>query len=140
MVASTTADTNPDNAPPQLTVLYDGACPLCRREISVYQGLKPRHTDAPICFADVSDVALPLPQGTTREQLMSRFHVQDREGRLLSGAQAFLVLWAALPGWRWLAMLGRLPGAAWVMERAYRGFLRFRPSLQRWASRLDSPK
>ena len=38
-----------------------------------------------------------------------------------------------------LALAGRLPGAAWTMERAYRLFLRARPVLQRWASRLDHP-
>ena len=27
---------------PSLTVLYDGACPLCRREIGVCRGLRPR--------------------------------------------------------------------------------------------------
>ena len=117
-----------------LTVLYDGACPLCRREIGVYRGLKP---NTPVCFADVSDAALPLPPGTTRDQLLARFHVRSREGQLLSGAEAFLALWAALPGWRWLAMAGRLPGAVWVMERTYRLFLRWRPTLQRWAFRLD---
>jgi predicted DCC family thiol-disulfide oxidoreductase YuxK len=117
-----------------LTVLYDGACPLCRREIGVYRGLQP---NTPVCFADVSDAALPLPPGTTREQLLARFHVRSREGQLLSGAEAFLALWAALPGWRWLAMAGRLPGAVWVMERTYRLFLRWRPTLQRWAFRLD---
>ena len=117
-----------------LTVLYDGACPLCRREIGVYRGLQP---NTPVCFADVSDVALPLPPGTTREQLLARFHVRSRDGELLSGAQAFLALWAALPGWRWLALAGRLPGAAWTMERAYRLFLQWRPALQRWVFRLD---
>ena len=117
-----------------LTVLYDGACPLCRREIGVYRGLQP---NTPVCFADVSDVALPLPPGTTREQLLARFHVRSRNGELLSGAPAFLALWAALPGWRWLALAGRLPGAAWTMERTYRLFLRWRPALQRWAFRLD---
>jgi predicted DCC family thiol-disulfide oxidoreductase YuxK len=117
-----------------LTVLYDGACPLCRREIGVYRGLQP---NTPVCFADVSDAALPLPPGTTRDQLLARFHVRSREGQLLSGAEAFLALWAALPGWRWLALVGRLPGAAWVMERTYRLFLRWRPTLQRWAFRLD---
>jgi len=113
----------PGKASPPLTVLYDGACPLCRREIGIYRGLKPLRSDSPVCFADVSDAALPLPPGTTREQLLARFHVRGRDGELLSGARAFLALWAALPGWRWLAWAGRLPGAAWTMERTYRLFL-----------------
>ena len=126
-----------------LTVLYDGACPLCRREIGVYRRLQPLRPDSPVCFADVSDTAFSLPSalppGTTREQLLARFHVRDRDGALLSGAQAFLALWAALPGWRWLALAGRIPGAAWLMERGYRFFLRWRPVLQRWALRLERP-
>ena len=125
--------THPDDARP-ITVLYDGACPLCRREIGVYSGLKP---DVPVCFADVSDAAQPLPAGTTREQLLARFHVVGHDGQLLSGARAFLALWSVLPGWRWLARAGRLPGVAWAMEHAYRMFLPWRPMLQRWAARLD---
>ena len=122
-----------------LTVLYDGACPLCRREIGLYRSLQPLQADAPVCFADVSNAASPLPPGTTREQLLARFHVRSRDGQLLSGAQAFLALWAALPGWRWLALAGRLPGMAWVMEGGYRLFLHWRPMLQRWALRLERP-
>ena len=136
--------TEPVNEPvqesPALTVLYDGACPLCRREIGIYRGLQPLRPDSPVCFADVSDAALPLPLGTTLAQLLARFHVRERDGELLSGAQAFLALWAALPGWRWLALVGRLPGAAWGMERCYRLFLHCRPMLQRWAFRLDPPR
>ncbi len=127
------------NESPPLTVLYDGACPLCRREIRIYRGLQPLHSDSPVCFVDVSDAALLLPPGTTREQLLARFHVRGRDGRLRSGAQAFLELWAALPGWRWLALAGRLPGAAWAMELTYRLFLCWRPMLQRWAFRLEQP-
>ena len=129
-----------------LTVLYDGTCPLCRREIGIYRGLRPLGSQgfqSAVCFADVGDAAIPLPlalpTGTTRAQLLARFHVRGRDGELLSGAQAFLALWAALPGWRWLALAGRLPGAVWVMERFYRLFLRWRPTLQRWAARLDPP-
>lgn len=128
--------TDPVHEPPPLTVLYDGGCPLCRREIGVYRGLRP---NAPVCFADVSDPAVQLPSGTTREQLLARFHVRGSDGQLLSGAQAFLALWAALPGWRWLARVCRLPGAAWAMEHLYRFFQRWRPALQRWAARLDRP-
>lgn len=137
MVTPTRPDAGAEAQP--LTVLYDGACPLCRREIGVYRGLQPLQPDGPVCFVDVSDTTLPLPPGTTREQLLARFHVRGRDGQLLSGAQAFLALWAALPGWRWLALAGRLPGAAWVMERGYRLFLRWRPMLQRWAFRFDQP-
>ena len=127
---------DPINQAPTLTVLYDGACPLCRREIGVYRGLSP---NTPVCFADVNDPALPMPDDTTREQLLARFHVRNSDGQMLSGAQAFLALWAVLPGWRWLALIGRLPGAAWLLERLYRLFLRGRPTLQRWAARLDRP-
>ena len=125
--------------PPALTVLYDGACPLCRREISVYRDLKSLDPDAAVCYADISDAAVPLPPGTTRAQLLARFHVQRPDGQLLSGAQAFLALWTALPGWRWLARIGRVPGAVWLMERMYVFFLQWRPALQRWVRRLEPP-
>jgi 3-demethoxyubiquinol 3-hydroxylase len=116
-----------------LSVLYDGACPLCRREIALYRGLR---TEQAVHFVDVSGESA-LPPTTTREQLQARFHVQRADGTLISGADAFLTLWARLPGWRWLAWAGRLPGMAWLMERVYRLFLRWRPALQRLARRLD---
>ena len=124
----------PDGGTKPLTVLYDGACPLCSREIALYQRAQ---SNVPLCFADISDSGEALPPGTTREQLLKRFHVRSPDGQLLSGAEAFVRLWAALPGWRWLARTARLPGMLWLMERCYRLFLRCRPSLQRLASRLD---
>ncbi len=120
-----------------LTVLYDGSCPLCRREIGAYRTLTPLQ---PVAFADVGDPASALPElpaGTTREQLLARFHVRYADGRLDSGARAFLALWATLPGWRVLARLGALPGVPTVMELAYRAFLRVRPLLQRVAHGIE---
>ena len=119
-----------------LTVLYDGACPLCRREIGVYRDLTPTQ---PLEFRDISGPA-PAPQhqpptGMSQEDLLARFHVQHADGRLESGARAFIALWERLPYWRWLARLGRLPGMASLMEIAYRAFLRARPALQRWAGK-----
>jgi predicted DCC family thiol-disulfide oxidoreductase YuxK len=117
--------TEPVNEPPPLTVLYDGPCPLCRREIGIYSDRKPNTL---VCFVDVSDAAAAAA---------ARHYARSRVGELLSGAQAFLALWAVLPGWRWLARAGRLPGAAWAMARGYRLFLRWGPMLQGWASRLE---
>ncbi|MFO0512458.1 MAG: thiol-disulfide oxidoreductase DCC family protein [Gammaproteobacteria bacterium] len=128
--------TIPTVADDRLTVLYDGACPLCRREIGLYQGLTPAQ---PLGFCDISDPAAPLPAdlpaGTTRSGLLARFHVRHADGRLESGARAFIALWERLPYWRWFAVLGRLPGMATLMEIAYRGFLRVRPTMQRWAGK-----
>lgn len=122
--------------PDGLTVLYDGACPLCRREIGVYRGLTPTE---PLGFRDISDrsaaLPAPLPAGLSQADLLARFHVQHADGRIESGARAFIALWERLPYWRWLARLGRLPGMASLMEIAYRGFLRVRPTMQRWASK-----
>ncbi len=117
-----------------MTVWYDGACPLCRREIALYRDLP---ASVSLRFEDVSDAATALPEGISRSRLLSRFHVRQPDGRLLGGAQAFLAMWAVLPGWRWLARLGQAPGVAWMMEQAYRGFLRLRPALQRGALRWE---
>jgi demethoxyubiquinone hydroxylase (CLK1/Coq7/Cat5 family) len=118
-----------------LTVFYDGACPLCRREIDLYR----RQSGAEaLDFVDVN-AAPPgtLPQATTRAQLLSRLHVADADGRLLDGAAAFFALWQRLPAWRWLGRLGRLRLVVRVADGIYSGFLRVRPSLQRAARRLE---
>jgi predicted DCC family thiol-disulfide oxidoreductase YuxK len=94
----------------------------------------------PVDYVDVTDpssnMAAQLPEGLTREQLLARFHVRLGDGRIESGAQAFIELWSRLPYWRWLARLGRLPGVTPLLELAYRGFLRIRPAMQRIAGRF----
>jgi len=112
-----------------LTVMYDGSCPLCQREIGLYQSLTPLQ---PVAWLDVSTANLS-PE--TRHQFMARFHVQQSDGQLLSGAAAFVALWLNMPGWRWLGRLGRLPGVTPVLEMLYRGFLPIRPTLQKWVKK-----
>ena len=118
----------------EMTVYFDGGCPLCRREISAYRGLSALR---PVCFADISDPDLVPPAGIRPEELAARFHVRHADGRLVSGARAFLALWAALPGWRWLARMGSLPGMPHLMEWVYRSFLRIRPAVQRMVRRME---
>ncbi len=117
-----------------LTVLYDGACPLCRREIGVYQGLKPLQ---PLRWHDVSLPQSALPNGGDRAAYLARFHVQQGDGKVLSGAAAFIALWLTLPGWRWLGRMGSLPGATPLLELVYHFFLLLRPAMQRVARALE---
>ncbi|MGV3470027.1 demethoxyubiquinone hydroxylase family protein [Limnobacter sp.] len=120
---------------PCVEVYFDGSCPMCRREIAVYQNITP---DQPIAWVDVSKPDTPLPQGQSKEQLMARFHTRTAQGELLSGAAAFVHVWGQLPGWRVLAWLAKVPGMLWLMEKAYNGFLPVRPAIQRFVLKFDT--
>ncbi len=60
---------------------------------------------------------------------MKRFHVRLPDGRLISGAQAFVAIWEELPRWRWAARLAEIPGVTMALEAFYRLFLPVRPFL-----------
>ena len=81
---------NPDENSVTTTVFFDGSCPLCRWEISLYQGAVPT---SPIQWVDVSDTKQKAIEGCSCRELMARFHVQTKEGAMLSGAAAFVALW-----------------------------------------------
>ena len=120
-----------------LTVMFDGACPLCRREVGVYQALEPLE---PVAWLDVSDVS-QTPANISpedRARYLARFHVRKRDGQLLSGAAAFVALWQTMPGWRWLGRMGTLPGVTPILEVLYNGFLHVRPNIQRLVRTLDT--
>ena len=129
---------NPAPSREPLTVLYDGTCPLCQREIAHVRGLAQRQDDSALCFLDVSAGApSSAEQLQERATLLARFHVQRADGTRLDGAAAFVEMWARLPGWRWMARLARLPGVLTLLEWAYRGFLHQRPVLQAAARRWE---
>jgi predicted DCC family thiol-disulfide oxidoreductase YuxK len=116
-----------------LTVYYDGACPLCSIEIRHYAGQAGAER---LCFVDASASGAETGPGLPRADAMKRFHVRQADGRLLSGAAAFIAIWERLPAWRWAARLARLPGVTAVLEFAYRLFLPVRPLLSRLAGRM----
>ena len=137
LTCSTPATQSAEATSSALTGFYDGACPLCAAEIGFYRRRRgAEHVD----WVDVS--ACPtqsVTPGLTRHQALERFHVQDGNGRLVSGGRAFAVLWSALPGYSWLGRIFRLRPLAWAIDRAYDGFLKGRPRLQAMARRATPP-
>ena len=115
------------------TVYFDGSCPLCRAEIGYYRG---KDEDGALCFVDVSETAAVTPAGVTRERTMQRFHVRASDGRVLSGAAAFVEVWSRLPRWRWAARAASLPGATAALELGYRLFLPVRPFISALFGRI----
>lgn len=120
---------------PDLTVFFDGSCPLCRREIGFYQ--RRRGADA-IAWVDLTDpdqgsVDAELGGDLTCEAAMERFHVREPNGTLKDGAAGFVALWKALPNFRWLGRLVSIPPLLWTAEKAYNAFLKIRPRMQAMA-------
>lgn len=112
----------------EMTVYYDGSCPLCSAEIAHYRRMD---ISRRLVFMDVSKANGALGPELDRSTLMSRFHVRRSDGTLLSGAAAFVSIWRRLPRWRWVANAAALPGATFLLEMLYRLFLPVRPAISR---------
>ncbi len=110
----------------KVKVWFDGACPLCVREIALMRRLDRRGA---IRFIDVAAAADPsCPIG--RAALLARFHAEE-DGVVRNGAAAFAAMWRAIPLLRPLGLAARNAAVLRVLEAAYRQFLKVRPRLQR---------
>ncbi|KAI7789781.1 hypothetical protein IRJ41_003481 [Triplophysa rosa] len=101
------------------TVLYDGECPICVKEISFLQFLKRNRTDK-VDFVDIS----------LTEYDESRFEGVGYETAMVEmtihrGVPAFAVMYSAV-GLGWLGRLISFPIIRPLMDRAYGVFARNR--------------
>ncbi len=113
------------NAP--TCVLYNANCPVCSFEIGHYA----RYAAAkglPIRFDDLNSEARDQ-WGIDADMAARRLYVLH-EGELTSGIAAFLVLWARMPRYRWLARVVGLPGVRQVATMTYDHVLA--PVIYRW--------
>ena len=109
----------------KVIVWYDGACPLCIREIAFMRRLDSRRA---IDFLDIAptDAVCPLD----RQLMLARFHASE-DGIILSGAAAFAAMWRAIPLLKPLGYLARNAVILDILERLYLRFLKIRPRLQK---------
>lgn len=91
------------NFPYQLTVYYDGVCPLCSREIAHYRKCKGADD---IEWVEIHSQQERLKQdGLEFVSALARFHVRDAKGQWHIGAHGFIALWSVLKVYRPLAWL-----------------------------------
>ncbi len=102
---------------PDLTVLYDGSCSLCRASVA---RLRRFDTRTRIETLDLHDptAATRFPQ-IDREAAMRWMQAVDTRGNVWSGADAWARIGLLLPGWNLLAWLLLVPGIHWIAARAY---------------------
>ncbi len=114
--------------PKAVTVYYDGACPLCIREIGFY---RKRKNAGSIDWVDVSRCpGNTVAPGLSKSDALARFHVVRTDGTLVSGGDAFREVWQTLPAFRVWSRLFRPRPFAWMLNKAYDIFLTARPALQ----------
>lgn len=115
-----------------IEVFFDGACPVCRREIAFLQRLdrreRIRFTDiAPLKPGDVVD-------GVAWFDLMAEIHGRLPDGRWIKGVEVFRRLYAAV-GFGPFVRVSRFIGIEQILDAAYAAFARRR---LRWTGRCDA--
>jgi predicted DCC family thiol-disulfide oxidoreductase YuxK len=117
-----------------ITVYYDGECPLCRREISIYKGLSGatdvRYIDIEAPNFNCNDLVLK------KKKLKSRFHIK-KNGLFLTGGYAFVELWKHYPRLRFLNIIFSSRLMRFLLDKSYNVFLILRPLLQWLLVRLE---
>lgn len=101
----------------ELTVLYDGACNLCRVSVARVRRMDPRGR---IELLDLHDVSVParFPQVDINEA-MRLMQAVDPRGCVYSGADAWARIGLSLPGWKLAAWLLLVPGIHFAAEHLY---------------------
>jgi predicted DCC family thiol-disulfide oxidoreductase YuxK len=108
---------------PVFEVFFDGACPLCMREIALLRRLDRRGR---LRFTDIADPAFdPAPTGRTYEELMAAICGRMPDGQIVEGVEVFRQLYGAV-GFGPVVALTRLPGIAQLCDLGYRVFAKNR--------------
>lgn len=114
----------------QVEVFFDGACPLCVREIDLL-----KRKDAGRGNIRFTDIAAPgfdaSALGIDYEALMARIHGRLPDGTWIEGVEVFRRLYTAV-GWGRAVALTRAPGIRTALELGYRVFAKNR---LRWTGR-----
>ena len=105
-------------------VFYDGACPLCMREIAMLQRMDASR--GRIRFTDIAAADFdPRSVGLSWETLMKRIHGRLPSGELIEGVEVFRRLYTAV-GFEKLVAISRWPGVSALLGLAYTVFAKNR--------------
>jgi predicted DCC family thiol-disulfide oxidoreductase YuxK len=93
----------------EIKVYYDGACPKCIRDRSIYQKLAGKAAEN-VCWIDITGQEEQLRKiGIDPHKALTELHVQDESQRIVSEMDAYILLMSKVPLLKPLAWLIRLP-------------------------------
>lgn len=118
-----------------LTVLIDGACPLCRREAALLTRLDKGR--GRLRMEDIAREGFePAAYGRTMDELMGEIHGVAPDGALVTGMEVFRRAYRAV-GWGWLLAPTGWPLLRPAFDAMYRWFARNRMRLMHRDSCTD---
>lgn len=111
-------------ARPDFTLLYDGDCPLCSREVAMLR--RRDRARGALALVDIAAADFdPTRYGRARETLMARIHGVLPDGTVIEGMEVFRRAYAAV-GLGWVLAPSRWPLLGRGFDAAYRWFARNR--------------
>ena len=88
-----------------MKVYFNNSCKICKAEIDIYKKEKIQE----INWSDITANTLATKETSKNsKELLRRLHVKD-DGKVLEGAEAFLVLWKKIPKYKFLYNFFKLP-------------------------------
>jgi|TARA_B100000902_G_scaffold183635_1_gene176278 predicted DCC family thiol-disulfide oxidoreductase YuxK len=88
-----------------MKVYFNNSCKICKTEIDLYKKEKIDEID----WVDITDNELAEKETSKdSKQLLRRLHVK-KDGKIFSGAKAFLLVWKNIPKYKFLYSIFRLP-------------------------------
>jgi predicted DCC family thiol-disulfide oxidoreductase YuxK len=107
-------------------IFFDGACPLCTREVALLRRMDKR---ARIRFTDIAAEDFdPAPLGLDIAALMERIRGRLPDGTLIEGVEVFRRAYAAV-GLGPIVALTRAPGVKQALDLGYHWFAKNRLKL-----------
>ena len=100
----------------KLEIIYNENCPVCRFEIKHYQGYVSKNK-LPISFIDLNTIDL-TEWGVTKDQAAQKL-IAIKDGKTLQGIDAFGELWKAMPRYKVLAILIKIPVLSYFSRCLY---------------------
>jgi predicted DCC family thiol-disulfide oxidoreductase YuxK len=88
-----------------MKVYFNNSCKICKAEINLYKKEKIKD----INWVDISNnTDAELETNKNDKQLLRRLHVK-KDGKIFSGAEAFLLVWKKIPRYKFLYNFFKLP-------------------------------
>jgi predicted DCC family thiol-disulfide oxidoreductase YuxK len=107
-----------------ITILFDGKCSLCAKEIKYYQKIAPKGI---FKWCDVTiDHSILDQYNLSQSQALLYLHAKDDNGDMHIGVDAFIIIWSKLQKFKILAKIISFPVIYQIAKIIYRIFAKIR--------------